>query len=153
MNIQYGFRTRRSTSHAIFIARPLQSFAEIIGKNLALVMLDWEKAFDKIDHGRLLESLARLEVPPRLFKIIKHIYTSPKFRVSCDEGKSDFFFQQSGIRQGCPPSEYLFILVMSVMFADIKSRLKTPKQREPIPAIVKSSLRMIHTFSGNIQLL
>ena len=84
---------------------------------------------------RLLESLARLEVPRRLFKLIKHMCTRPKFRVSCDEGKSDFFFQQSGIRQGCPPSAYLFILVMSVMFADIKSRLNTPKQREPIPAI------------------
>ena len=140
MNTQYGFRTGRSTSHAIFLARRLQSFAEITGKNLALVMLDWEKAFDKIDHGRLLESLARLEVPPRLFKIIKHIYTHPKFRVSCDEGKSDFFFQQSGIRQGCPLSPYLFILVMSVMFADIKSRLNTHKQREPIPGILFSEI-------------
>ena len=106
---------------------------------------------------RLLESLARLEVPGRLFKLIKHICTRPKFRVSCDEGKSDFFFQQSGIRQGCPPSAYRFILVMSVMSADIKSRLNTPKQREPIPAqqfiLVKSFLRMIHIFSENIPLL
>ncbi len=70
MNTPYGFRTGRSTSHAIFIARRLQSFAEITGKNLALVMLDWEKAFDKIEHGRLLESLARLEVPPRFFKLL-----------------------------------------------------------------------------------
>ena len=136
MNTQYGFRTGRSTSHAIFIARRLQSFAEITGKNLALVMLDWERAFDKIDHG----SLARLEVPPRLFELIKHIYTRPKFRVSCDEGKSDFFFQRSGIRQGCPLSPYLFILVMSAMFADIKSRLNTPKQREPMPGILFSEI-------------
>ena len=111
-----------------------------LGKNLALVMLDWERAFDKIDHGRLLVSLARLEVPPRLFEIIKHIYTRSKFRVSCDEGKSDFFFQRSGIRQGCPLSPYLFILVMSVMFADIKSRLNTPKQREPMPGILFSEI-------------
>ena len=101
---------------------------------------------------RLLESLARLEVPRRLFKLIKHICTRPKFRVSCDEGKSDFFFQQSGIRQGCPPSAYLFILVMSVMFADIKSRLNTPKQREPIPAIHFSEIIFAESAYYNMNL-
>lgn len=48
---------------------------------------------------------------------------------------SDLFFQQSGIRQGCPLSLYLFILVMSVMFADIESRFNPPTKREPIPEI------------------
>ena len=104
---------------------------------------------------RLLESLARLEVPRRLFKLIKHICTRPKFRVSFDEGKSDFFFQQSGIRQGCPPSAYLFRLVMSVMFADIKSRLNTPSKENQSQQfiLVKSFLRMMHIFSGSTPLL
>lgn len=82
MNTQYCFRTGRSTSHAIFIARPLESFAEISWKNVAF----------------------------------NTIYTRPKLRVFCDEGKSDCFFQESGTRQGCPFSPYLFILVVSVMF-------------------------------------
>ena len=140
MKTQYGFRQGKSTSHAIFLARRLQSFAEVTGKNIAIVLLDWEKAFDKVDHARLLESLRRLEVPPHLLNIIADIYSNPKFKVSNTDGASDFLLQQSGIRQGCPLSPYLFILVMSVVFTDIKSRLNTRKQLEPIPGIYFSEV-------------
>ena len=40
MNTQYGFRSGRSTSHAIFLARRLQSFAEATGKNISIILLD-----------------------------------------------------------------------------------------------------------------
>ena len=135
MKTQHGFRKGHSTSHAVFLARRLQSLAEVSVKPVSIVLLDWEKAFDRIDHGRLLESMRRLDIPANIYNIIGDIYATPKFKVSSDEGTSDFFIQQSRIRQGCPLSPYLFILVMSVMFADIKKRLKTPKQLEPIKGI------------------
>ena len=115
-----GFHSGKSTSHAISLARRLQRIAEVTGRNISVVMLDWEKAFDRLDHDRLMESLQRLEVPPRLFQLIKDIYTHPKFQVKCEEGSSAFLRQEAGIRQGCPLSPYLFILVMSVAFSDIK---------------------------------
>ena len=104
MNTQYGFRSGRSTGHAIFLARRLQSFAEATGKNISIILLDWEKAFDRLDHNRLIESLQRVEVPQRLLQLIKDIYSRPKFRVSCGEGSSAFYCQETGIRQGCPLS-------------------------------------------------
>ena len=45
---QFGFRKERSTTHALFIARRLQDMSERTGDNLVLVLLDGEKAFDKI---------------------------------------------------------------------------------------------------------
>ena len=44
---QYGFRKSRSTSHALYLARRIQDLAEQSGENIVLVLLDWEKAFDK----------------------------------------------------------------------------------------------------------
>ena len=54
MKTQYGVRKGHSTSHAVFPARRFQNLAEVSGTPISIVLLDWEKAFDRIDHGRLL---------------------------------------------------------------------------------------------------
>ena len=87
-----------------------------------MLFLDWEKAFDRIDHERLLEALERLHIPPTLLKLISLIYKTPKFRVVTGASISEYREQRSGIRQGCPLSPYLFVLVMTVMFDDIKDQ-------------------------------
>ena len=71
---------------------------------------------------------------------ITHIYDSPQFRVSAGHIESEYLVQRSGIRQGCPRSSYLFVLLMAAMFSDIKTRLNTPKQREPIEGIQYSEV-------------
>lgn len=65
----------------------------------------------------------------------KYVRTRNSYQgwVSGVESKSDRFFQQSGTGPGCPVSVYRFILVMSIMFADSKSIVATPKQRGPTP--------------------
>ncbi|MDA8583201.1 reverse transcriptase family protein [bacterium] len=120
---QFGFRANKSTAQALFIARRLQDYAESSGEGLIFVFLDWEKAFDKINHHRLIEALERLNIPTKVINVIKALYSQPSFRVSKDNEHSEFKQQLSGIRQGCPLSPYLFILVMSVMFYDIHSEV------------------------------
>ena len=40
-------------------------------------------------------------------------------------GNSGWYRQEAGIRQGCPLSSYPFILVTTVIYADIKRRVGT----------------------------
>ena len=56
---QYGFRKKRSTSQPLFITRRLQDQAKQTGDKLFLVFLDWEKAFDKVDQEKMVETMAR----------------------------------------------------------------------------------------------
>ena len=93
------------------------------------------KMFDKIDQCRLVETLNRLSIHENIIRTIKNIYREAKFRVVRGENKSDFHEQNSGIRQGCPLSPYLFCIIMTAIFHDIKSVLNTPKQKEPIPRL------------------
>jgi len=74
-------------------------------------------------------------VPTKIIDMVKEIYKEPKFRVKCGRNESEYMTQESRIRQGCPLSPYLFVIVMSAMIQDIKNRLNTPKQHDPIYGI------------------
>ena len=67
---QFGFRPKKSTSQAIFIARRLLDISERQHTNLSLVLLDWEKAFDKICQCKLLQVLRRLKTPPNMLRLV-----------------------------------------------------------------------------------
>ena len=41
---QYGFRQGKSTAHAIFVARRIFDHSEQTGKNMTMILLDWEKS-------------------------------------------------------------------------------------------------------------
>ena len=132
---QYGLRPRKSTSQAIFLTRRLMDLAERQGTNMSLVLLDWEKAFDKIDQKKLIQVLQRLSVPQNIIQVVQNIYREAKFRVTKGEHFSSFRTQDSGIRQGCPLSPYLFSIIVTAIFQDIRVTLNTPKQQEPIKGI------------------
>ena len=104
--------------------------SERTGSNLSLVLLDWKMVFDKVNQTQFLQTLRGLKVPPRMLKTIEHIYFSPKFRVATGGHSSNYRTQCSGIRQGCPLSPYLFVILMSTFFHDIKQRLTTPKPKK-----------------------
>ena len=116
---QYGFRAKHSTAEALFIARRLQDIGERSGDNIIFTFLDWEKAFDNVSHARMIEAHNRLNVPNKLLEVIQQIYSKPNFKVKYNDTQSNYFKQNAGIRQGCPLSPYLFILVMTVMMHDI----------------------------------
>ncbi len=96
--------------------------AEQSGQGMIMCFLDWEKAFDKVDQTRMMEALERLNIPDKVIGVIKALYKEPTFKVSMKDDKSEYKIQEAGIRQGCPLSPYLFILVMTVMFHDIYDR-------------------------------
>ena len=73
-NTQYGFRKKRSTAHAFDLARRIQDLAEQSGENIVMVLLDWGKAFDKSDQGRMFEALRRFNIPSQNRANIEAIY-------------------------------------------------------------------------------
>ena len=57
MKTQYGFRKNKSTINALFVAKRMQEYAERAGHQGMMILLDWEKAFDKISHEWLFKAL------------------------------------------------------------------------------------------------
>ena len=65
---QYGFRKGHSTIQAIHCIRRIKEKAERTGSSLGVILLDWEKAFDKITH----KSIQNTGTLPSTRQIPKH---------------------------------------------------------------------------------
>ena len=132
-NTQYGFRPQRSTSHAIYVIRRIQDFAEAKGSRLSLALLDWEKAFDKVQHDKLIMALRKMGFSQHYCDIIQNCYEEPTFFVKDAFGTSQVKRRSSGIRQGCPLSPYLFVIVMSCVDFEIRMNSSRWVQNGRIP--------------------
>ena len=78
---QYGFRKAKITQQAIHIIRRILEAGESTTNRIILVLLDWEKAFDKLSREGLFSALHRANIPEKIIKVIQAIYANPEFQV------------------------------------------------------------------------
>ena len=86
-----------------------------------MVLVDFEKAFDSISWSFLFESLKAFDFGNNFMKWIEVIYNKPECCVTNNGFSSNFFEISQGIRQGCPISALLFLLVVEIMSINIKN--------------------------------
>ena len=74
---QFGFRRRRGTAAAIHCVRRIAEHGEQTTTRTIMLLLDWEKAFDKVTRAGLFSALERVSVDSKLIKPIKALYQKP----------------------------------------------------------------------------
>ena len=90
-----------------------------VDPGLAL-FLDFEKAFDTVSWEFLFDTLKAFNFGPEFIKWIKVIYKKPLCSVTNNGHAAESFETSRGIRQGCPISALLFVLVAELMSIAIR---------------------------------
>ena len=97
------------------------------------MLLDWEKAFDKVDREEMFTAMERMSVDSKIIRLVRSLYRSTKFMVEIEGTASDWQTQHTGIRQGCPLSPYLFLIVMTTLFHDVHRRIDDKLRNARVP--------------------
>ena len=84
------------------------------------MIIDAEKAFDKIQHPFMIKTLQKVGIEGTYLNIIKAIYGEPTANIIPNGEKLKAFPLKSGTRQGCPFSPLLFSIVLEVLAMAIK---------------------------------
>lgn len=109
---QAGFIPKRSIFHHIRLANAIIDFAEATEVDGAIVALDQEKAYDKVRHDYLWDTLHAFNLPNTFINTVKTLYRNATTQVVINGFLSDPYKVTRGIRQGDPLSCTLFDLAI-----------------------------------------
>lgn len=99
--------------------------AEVAEVNGVIVVLDQEKAYDKITHDYLWKTLEAYKLPERFINTVKSLYSDTSTRVMINGHLSTPFQVRCGVRQGDPLSCLLFDIAIEPLAEALrKSNLK-----------------------------
>ena len=85
-----------------------------------IILIDAEKAFDKIQRPFMIKSLQKAGIEGTYLNVIKAIYNKPTANIILSGEKLKAFPLKSGRRQRCPLSPLLFNIVLKVLATAIR---------------------------------
>jgi len=117
---QSGFRAGLGTREGIFNIRAVLEKMIAVDQDIYICFIDYQKAFDRVYHQKIMETLGRTEMDKKDLRIIRNLYWEQKAMIRLQEGNSEEFSIERGVRQGCVLSPKLFNMYTEPIFREIE---------------------------------
>ena len=109
---QHGFRKIKGIQEPLLLATHAVQDATQHNKPLQLVSFDLEKAFDRVSHTIIQQSLSAFAYPIEIIEAITRLALSGQANIEVNNTLSETFQIRTGSGQGDPLSSTLFILAI-----------------------------------------
>ena len=100
-DVQAGFRKGRETRNQIanicWIIKKVREFQ----KNIYFCFIEYTKAFDCVDHNKLLKILKEMGIPDHLTCLLRNLYAGQETTVRTGHETTDWFQIGKGVQQSC----------------------------------------------------
>ena len=80
-------------------------------EDLAILLLDFEKAYDRVDWSFLRGTMEKLGFPNQCLTAVSALYNSATSRVLEDGELGQAFVISRSVRQGCPLAPFLYLMI------------------------------------------
>ena len=117
---QSGFMNGKGTREGIYNMRIISERYLDMNKEVYACFIDYEKAFDRVNQQKMIESLIAIGIPKRDVKFIRNLYWSQRAFVKMDRELTDVIKIKRGVRQGCVLSPSLFNLYTEMIFRSVE---------------------------------
>ncbi|XP_024517766.1 uncharacterized protein LOC112341605 [Selaginella moellendorffii] len=135
---QTRFVPRRQIAENIWTYLLAQRWANVSNQQIVAWLLDFEKAYDRVDWDFLEDCMWKIGIPARTISCISLLYRGAASRVTLNGEIGPTFHLGRSVRQGCPLAPYLFLIVAETLGSflthggDIKG-LVLPSERLQLP--------------------
>ncbi|CAM2105805.1 unnamed protein product [Caretta caretta] len=129
----------RSIFDNLFLVWDLLELGCRDGLSFALLSLDQEKVFDRVDHGYLLNTLQAFGFGPQFVGFLWALYASAECLVRLNWTLTEPVSFGRGVRQGCPLSGQLYARAIEPFLCLLRRRLTGLVRREPELRLVLSA--------------
>jgi len=151
----------RTINDNISLIRDAIHFANESNTPLAMISIDQLKAFDRVSHSFLLQTLNNFGFGPNFTQWIKTIYNAVSSSVKVNGWLTAFIPLGRGLRQGCALSMPLYILTAEILAITIRASTEIKGLRPPnsttdvklsqyaddTTLLLKDTSSITHTFS------
>ena len=109
-DVQTGFSKGKGIRDQIANIHWIVEKAREFQKNIYFCFVDYDKAFDCVDHNKLWKILQQMGIPDHLTCLLRNLYVGQGATVRTGHGTTDWFQTGKGVCQGCVLSPWLFNL-------------------------------------------